>query len=547
MPSDAGDPTKNARGGRRQSKKTTGPPSAEGTSVQDSANTAVPDKLERTRKQPRRNQPKHVSESAHGSDYDSAVLPMTPPRPMAQGENKSNKAAESGAGSATAMATNGTTVADTLPSYGINSSPSSKQKINSTPRATTRTNSATPVRTSNTPGQAYAGPTFHASPAPSALPMPKFFSKSVPDINRKNSLKAMMEEDLSEKSSEKSEESPTITSGQRAGGRQAREESPLDIFFKADREEKDRRRQDSENDMAARSLGAGHSRAANALVQGQTTSPQHHTRHHSRHPTDSSVGGLFTMEMDGAASPSNANSPAFPVPYHNSEDITRPGSAPSHFTAISDHDEEQRKAKTQALKKLLLSPPAQHLKSSSLRSSAPDSGSGTEPSLSPSPSPRRPPPSRNTSGPFAAGPATTPPSTGSHINHHASFPFLQQSLAATANGSPRPRPPSSNLRQEVTPSTTPVRAEPPALPSTPTPSRTSNAYVPTTMVQNNHNVQLNSSTASLATTYASGQSFNNGSTFPTREVSSVKSMEDDLRRILKLDILGSDGATGVRS
>ena len=544
MPSGAGNTTKNSRGGRRQSRNVTAPPSSEGTSIQDPANTTTTDKPERTRKQPRRNLPRHASESAQGSDYDSAVLPMTPPRPLAQGENMRNNGTEPGAGYATAMAANNSIIADTFSGYAPIPSPSTKPKVNGTPRPNTRTNSATPVRPSNTPIQAYAGPTFHASPAPSSLPMPKFFSKSVPDINRKNSLKAMMEEDLSENPSEKSEESPTIMSTQRASERQVREESPLDIFFNADREEKNKRRQGSEKGIASSNLGTAHPPAMNALEQSQKSPLQDHARHNSRHSIDPSVGGLFAMEMDGAASPNNANRQALPAPYHYNEDIPRPGSAPSHFMTASVHDEDERKAKTLALKKLLLSPPPQRPTTSPARSSAPNPDSATSASPSPSPRPRRPPPSRVTSGPFAAGPANTLPSTGGQIYHHASLPFLQQSLIANANGSPRPRPPSSNLRQEVTPSITPVRAELPALPSTPTPSRISNRYVPTTTAQNNHNVHLNGNTKSLASTYASAQPYNNGNAFPTRE---VKSMEDDLRRILKLEILGSDGATGVRS
>lgn len=547
MPSGAGNTIKNPRGGRRQPKNASAGPSSEGVSIQDSTKSMATHKPERTRKQTRRNLPRHASESAQASDYDSAVLPTTPPRPLAQGENIRNKGTESDAGLATPVAANNVMVADSFPGYSGISSPPSKPTINGTPRPNTRTNSATPVRPSNTPVQAYAGPTFHASPAPSSLPIPRFFSKSVPDVNRKDSLKAMMEEELSEKSSEKSEESPTLISAQRASERQVREESPLDIFFRADREEKNKKRQSSDCGVTASNLGNAPPPAIDSLEQGQKLPLQAYTRHHSRQPTDPSVGGLFAMEMDGSASPSNTNRQALPTTNHSNGDITRPGSAPSNFMAASGHDEEQIKARTLALKNLLLSPPPQRPTTSPARSSAPGFGNGTVASLSPSPVPRRPPPSRATSGPFAAGPANTPPSTGSHIYHHASFPFLQQSLAAAANGSPRPRPPSSNLRQEVTPSTTPIRAELASHPSAPTPSRISNPYVPTTTAQNNHNVHLNGNTKPLASTYASAQPYNNGGAFPTREVGSVKSMEDDLRRILKIEILGSDGATGVRS
>ena len=45
---------------------------------------------------------------------------------------------------------------------------------------------------------AYAGPTFHASPAPSALPIPKFFSKSAPQSADKDGLQSQMDSETRE-------------------------------------------------------------------------------------------------------------------------------------------------------------------------------------------------------------------------------------------------------------------------------------------------------------------------------------------------------------
>jgi hypothetical protein len=42
---------------------------------------------------------------------------------------------------------------------------------------------------------AYAGPTFHASPAPSALPIPSFFSKSVPESPSVRASEAQLQHD----------------------------------------------------------------------------------------------------------------------------------------------------------------------------------------------------------------------------------------------------------------------------------------------------------------------------------------------------------------
>jgi len=83
---------------------------------------------------------------------------------------------------------------------------------------------------------AYAGPTFHASPAPSSLPVPKFFSKSVPGIGQEAGLQAKMEQEA---------DRPGSSSGSDNGLHvpTARDvpQSPLDLFFKADREERAKR------------------------------------------------------------------------------------------------------------------------------------------------------------------------------------------------------------------------------------------------------------------------------------------------------------------
>ena len=83
---------------------------------------------------------------------------------------------------------------------------------------------------------AYAGPTFHASPAASALPMPKFLSKSVPDPNVEQSLQSLAEkEEVAELQDTPAKgHQPTIFSNQNV-------QSPLEIFFRADREERAKR------------------------------------------------------------------------------------------------------------------------------------------------------------------------------------------------------------------------------------------------------------------------------------------------------------------
>ncbi|KAJ6264723.1 hypothetical protein Dda_0873 [Drechslerella dactyloides] len=84
-----------------------------------------------------------------------------------------------------------------------------------------------------TPSKAYAGACFHdASPAPNALPLPKFFSKSVPTSSDGPSLSKMLAE--AEAAGPSTADSPPPTAPLPTG-------TPLDIFFKADKEEKARK------------------------------------------------------------------------------------------------------------------------------------------------------------------------------------------------------------------------------------------------------------------------------------------------------------------
>lgn len=91
---------------------------------------------------------------------------------------------------------------------------------------------------------AYAGSGWHASPAASALPMPKFFSKSVPANSSQTSLQARLEQekensDMSESPPQEEATPAKPPPAQAAVAQLPRQsESPLDFFFKADREEK---------------------------------------------------------------------------------------------------------------------------------------------------------------------------------------------------------------------------------------------------------------------------------------------------------------------
>lgn len=376
-------------------------------------------------------------------------------------------------------------------------------KLNSTPRPIHRTISLTPGRKSSTPSQAYAGPTFHASPAASSLPMPRFFSKSVPEINKAPSMQSAIEKETTEESSEQSEESPTPVFARRIGNEQTREESPLDVFFRADREQKERLRKEQGASPATQ-------RVVNQLDLERP-------RNHSRHSTNGSMGGVFSMDLESKEEPIQAShEKSFSEPVAGTVDTNNTNPSPFVGKFETPQEAEQRRAKTIALKKFLLSSATSPKDSESKPG---HSSSSDNPTMGRNPSPQQP-----------------KPSTGPQIFKHLATENARQM-------SPCPRP-SSNLRKEISASALPDSEPISELPATPTPSRTRNAYRSAPL--------QGESTATL-----DGASFSSQVQLPSKRStpalttaissSPYKSMEDDLRRILKLDVLSSDGATGVRS
>jgi hypothetical protein len=163
--------------------------------------------------------------------------------------------------------------------------------------------SAKPLATPTT--AAYAGPTFHASPAPSALPIPSFYSKSVPDSPGDSGFKSRQEQMLSGKD----RNSPTTAIGLSTTAQLDREESPLDFFFKADREEKARARSTSTSGTGPFVPPPEQSPiSARAGSAGQN--------HRSRgYPARGPAGGMFPMELDGNSSPEQTYGAPFSTPY----------------------------------------------------------------------------------------------------------------------------------------------------------------------------------------------------------------------------------------
>jgi len=163
---------------------------------------------------------------------------------------------------------------------------------------------------------AYAGPTFHASPAANALPIPKFFSKSVPNEAPKTGLQARLEQEP-EKSdnSDKSDSPPAVQAVASVPVPERANESPLDFLFKADKEQKAKRQ------SAGLTLTPPAKKSDSSGIQPPLASPWQSIygtgpRNHQRQPSNGSGRDMFMMEIDGReASPRPKHvSPPPPLP-----------------------------------------------------------------------------------------------------------------------------------------------------------------------------------------------------------------------------------------
>ncbi|KAF2106772.1 hypothetical protein BDV96DRAFT_617168 [Lophiotrema nucula] len=162
--------------------------------------------------------------------------------------------------------------------------------------------SATPAKTQG----AYAGPTFHASPAPSALPIPKFLSRSVPAKPQPGPPTPPAEDSDSTGSPTPSPSRASIPVPPR------HENSPLDALFQADRQEKARRVVGSPVSVAF----------AKSPAQPSTNIRPSHTKH----PSQNSLNAMFPIELDTESRPSLASPPTASPGSHRA--VTAPSRVP---------------------------------------------------------------------------------------------------------------------------------------------------------------------------------------------------------------------------
>lgn len=349
---------------------------------------------------------------------------------------------------------------------------------------------------------AYAGPTFHASPAPSALPIPSFYSKSVPESPGMHAMRVSSEM--------RTTESPTPAANSLA---QQRQESPLDFMFKAHREEEQLRARSASSTQAAISTtGPFQPPAMSPQPRETPPAPVSHSRPYQHNRVSSS--GMFAMELDGESTPGTPYGPAFSTPY-----LERISAAKSGASLEPASKNTQQTSNSEALKAYLFS--------------------------------EYQPPSTSTSSPGTYNPTTTrpfardvqrstpvsmegPPDSGSSSrpqNHHVGSQEVR-----TKTQTPKILARSSGLRQEVTPTRTPTKTPERVAeyPNSPTPSRTYRKTIPTPKTHLASNPGTHSTSSIPAPS-------------PSDRNPDIRGMEDSLRKLLKLDSTSSSVQSGISS
>lgn len=389
---------------------------------------------------------------------------------------------------------------------------------------------ATPAKDSSA---AYAGPTFHASPAPSALPIPSFFSKSFPESDLAPTLEtdsdnAEMEPDL-----ETTPSKPRAARPQTAAVTQPVQPSPLDFLFKAA--------------VQARTSNTMSSPEAAARVR----SPQTDSKVLRSNPNHT-PGGMFPMDLETERARASPIGPSFAPSYQDRMNALRSSSSPSQSPSPAlGATEDQNRLKTEQLKYMLLNPRPQEPPSSTSPPAQTQPGNyGAHNPLRPninSTVPHYATPIRTYSGPPAQGYSPVGPSHSGHIdtNHHnnagrPSYPYTH------ANGSQPFRNTNSPLRREVPRVNGYTNGDGNGYysnghssgQSSPAPYG-NNHYAATAPAPVPHQAGFVSPQPQY--TQAAFPLPTNSSSPATSQPIDTKKMEDDLRRILKLDAAQAPG------
>ncbi|KAL3481860.1 hypothetical protein BJX99DRAFT_132276 [Aspergillus californicus] len=355
----------------------------------------------------------------------------------------------------------------------------------------------------------YAGPTFHASPAPSALPIPSFFSKSVPDSDPAPALEPDsdcfdVDQDF-ENSPSKYRSRASIPHGER-------ESTPLDFLFKAA--------------VEARKWQPHQSPEPSPRIQ----SPQTDTKALHQRKFNADTTGLFPLELGVSDLRHPQIGPSFAPSYKDRMNALRSASSPS--TTTQDLDENERKAKTEALKDLLLNPRPQWSSSVSHSNHNHANHNQERPVLS-TMVPHFATPLRTISGPPAV--SSNSPSFGKTTSQ---FGFEPRPGSHTQFNSPQ-----HHQSQSSSPGRGVLASNPGNAPGTPR-----HAYGSPSAAYPRPKFSVNQQNTAYYPHLHSKSPISHNVPDKTHSPKfDTKQMEDDLRRILKLDVNSSLPPSGIQS
>ncbi|KAL2754681.1 hypothetical protein ACRALDRAFT_2036536 [Sodiomyces alcalophilus JCM 7366] len=208
------------------------------------------------------------------------------------------------------------------------------------PHSSRRTPPNSSSATKSSSSTAFAGATFHASPAPSALPLPSFHkahtgSPMGQDVRRSN------QQQPSPPTTEADAPTPN-----RLPMSMSHHESPLEAIFRADRAEKERARRASFSNLLA--TGQGPASPPNLSPRGVPSTTGYRSEPRARMQPQRTVSGIPLSELDGA--PNRHVGPAFATPYQERLRLARATAQPPREHSPGPPRDEDR---SDALKKYL--------------------------------------------------------------------------------------------------------------------------------------------------------------------------------------------------
>lgn len=282
---------------------------------------------------------------------------------------------------------------------------------------------------------AFAGATFHASPAPDSLPIPSFLSRALDSPSVQETDRASREP------------SPPVTDSEAAPTPQHRllstdntgHESPLDIFFRADRAEKERaRRASSANILGPKPVPFSPPSQVRSPTEPKTLPGGMYGANNRRpFPQRNPSSGIPTSELDGV--PSTVIGPALSKPFQ--ERIREAQSSKKQpqqaYNPLPSPQDQAAMDMSERLKRFLAIPSNPSEGASPLGHSAPHTAPRTAPSHNPSHpflSGAQAPRSADFLPPFSAGTQALNPAKMSSPFARENVPNI--SPPASSNGSP---------------------------------------------------------------------------------------------------------------